>query len=147
MEEVSEYSNSSKNIYQVENLIVKDKVTIFLFGSKSNFDSLCYKILSGIIKEKPQLNIKRVYCVSQECYLRKKSPYFNREDYDEVVYLQPRIEYWYKSIYFRNLAMIDSGDYVIFYAEERKNSGAYKTLLYAKTQKNIILVNLFNNKN
>ena len=120
---------------------------IFYFGGYSNFDSLCYQILSGIMLEKPQLNIKRVYCVPQEQFLRKKARYFNREDYDEVVYLQPRKTGWYRCIFFRNIAMIDGSDYVIFYAEERERSGAYKTFSYAKTQKNKVVVNLFDNKN
>ena len=109
---------------------------IFYFGGFSDFDALCYKIVTQIKERKP--NIKRVFCVPQEKYLRKNAPYFKREDYDEIIYLEPSFEGWYKSIYFRNCAMIDQSDVVIFYVEERKSSGAYKALKYAlKTQKHI----------
>ena len=69
--------------------------------------------------------------------------YFNPENYDEVTYLMPSFEGWYRSIYFRNCAMIDQSDVVIFYTEVRKNSGAYKTYKYAKEKKDKRIVNLW----
>ena len=116
---------------------------VFYFGGYGDFDALCYQIVSKIQDEFPSLKIKRVYCVAQERYLRKKVRYFNREDYDEVIYLTPSFEGWYKSIYFRNCAMIDESDCVIFYAENRENSGAYKAYKYAEKRKGKRLVNLF----
>ena len=116
---------------------------VFYFGGYGDFDALCYKIVTKLKEETPALNIKRVYCVAQERYLRKKSPHFKRENYDEVIYLTPSFEGWYKSIYFRNRAMIDESDTVIFYAEERENSGAYKAFKYAKKKKGKRIVNLF----
>ena len=115
---------------------------IFYFGGYGAFDDLCYKIVTEI-KRAQGLDLKRVYCVAQERYLRKKSRYFNREDYDEIKYLPPSVEGWYKSIYFRNCAMIDESDFVIFYAEKRQDSGAYKAYKYAKKQKGKLLVNLW----
>ena len=110
---------------------------IFYFGGFSDFDALCYKIVTQIKERKP--NIKRVFCVPQEKYLRKNAPYFKREDYDEIIYLEPSFEGWYKSIYFRNCAMIDKSDFIIFYVENRKNSGAYKAYQYAiKKKRNVI---------
>ncbi len=50
---------------------------VFYFGGYGSFDDLCYKIVSKIQAENPMLSIKRVYCVSQECYLRKRVRYFN----------------------------------------------------------------------
>ena len=55
----------------------------------------------------------------------------------------PAFEGWYKSIYFRNCAMIDKSDFIIFYAEEREDSGAYKAYKYAKKKKGKRLINLF----
>jgi hypothetical protein len=75
--------------------------------------------------------------------LRKKSRFFKAEDYDSVIYLEPSFAGWYKSIYFRNCAMIDKSDVVIFYAEARENSGAHKAYKYAKTKKDKILFNLY----
>ena len=113
---------------------------IFYFGGYCTFDSLCYKIVTKIKEEKPHLEIRRVYCVAQESYLRKKVRYFNREDYDELKYLTPSFDWWYKSIYFRNCAMIDESDFIIFYAEERQNSGAFKAYKYAKSKKKKTLI-------
>lgn len=100
---------------------------IFLFGAFSEFDDLCYQIVAKIKEEHQKLNLHRVFCVPQERYLRKRAWYFNRADYEETKYIVPAFEGWYKAIYFRNCAMIDESDYVIFYAEKRQNSGAYKT--------------------
>ena len=112
----------------------------FYFGGYGEFDKLCYEIVTLL---KSELDLKRVYCVPIERYMRKRGRYFNPEDYDEVIYLTPAIEWWYKSIYFRNLAMIDKSDYVIFYAQKRADSGAYKAYKYAQSIKNKIVVNLF----
>ena len=115
---------------------------IFYFGGYGEFDFLCLNLLNEIIKEK-NLSVKRVYCVSQERYLTKKCPYFNKKDYDSVIYLTPSFNGWYKSIYFRNIAMIDNSNYVIFYAENKEKSGAYKAYRYALKQKNKIIKNIF----
>ena len=116
---------------------------IFYFGGYGEFDELCYKIVTKLKEEMPEHNIRRIYCVSQERYLRKKTPYFHREDYEEIIYLIPSFDGWYKSIYFRNCAMIDKSDLLIFYAEERKNSGAYKAYKYAKKKKGKRMINLW----
>ena len=113
----------------------------FYFGGYGNFDHLCYKIVTKIKEKNPKLNISRIYCVNRESYLRKPTRYFNRADYDEIVYLMPSFDGWYKSIYFRNCAMIDQSDIILFYAEDRENSGAYKAYQYAK-RKNKKVVNL-----
>ncbi len=116
---------------------------VFYFGGYGDFDELCYKIVTEMAQKNPSLGIKRIYCVSQERYLRKKWKYFGEDDYEEIIYLTPSFEGWYKSIYFRNCAMIDGSDYVIFYAENRRESGAYKAYQYARKQKEKRVVNLF----
>ena len=73
----------------------------------------------------------------------KPSREFRYQDYDDIVYLMPSFDGWYKSIYYRNCAMIDQSDYVIFFAQARQNSGAYKAYKYAKTKKDKQIVNLF----
>ena len=116
---------------------------IFYFGGYGDFDALCYKIVTKIKRENPELNIKRIYCVPREEYLRKNVRYFKREEYDDVIYLMPSFDGWYKSIYFRNCAMIDESQVVIFYAEERQNSGAYKAYKYAERKRDKYIVNLW----
>ena len=116
---------------------------IFYFGGYGDFDELCYQIVSEIKEKNPFLNIQRIYCVAQERYLYKNSRYFHRENYENVIYLPPSFDGWYKSIYFRNCAMIDNSDFVIFYAEQRENSGAYKAYQYAKKKKDKYIFNLW----
>ena len=116
----------------------------FYFGGFGDWDSLCHKIVTEMKEEYPRLNIKRLFCVTQERYIRKRARYYNLDDYEDFIYLAPSFEGWYKSIYFRNCAMIDQSDYVIFYAEERADSGAYKAFKHAKKQKDKIIKNLYN---
>lgn len=116
---------------------------VFYFGGFGDFDRLCYEIVTKMKQAHPEFNIRCVYCVTQERYLYKPSRYFKTQDYDQIIYLVPSFSGWYKSIYFRNCAMIDQSDYLIFYAQERTNSGAYKAYQYAKTKKGKHVVNLF----
>ena len=137
----------TSELYQKTYCEVKNAIEFgcrtFYFGGYGNFDRLCYEIVSKIANDAPHLDIKKIYCVSQEQYLRKKVRYFRSEDYDEIIYITPSFDGWYKSIYFRNCAMIDVSDYAIFYAEERKNSGAYKTYKYAKKKKDKKIINIW----
>ena len=116
----------------------------FYFGGYGIFDDLCHKIVTKIKNDHPELNIKRIYCVPQERYLYKNTRYFKRENYEEVIYLEPSFNSWYKSIYFRNCAMIDHSDLIIFYTEIREDSGAYKAYKYAikKRKKTINLYDI-----
>ena len=41
-----ELEEKTKNV--IENLIINKEVTTFLFGSKSEFDSLCHKIVTDL---------------------------------------------------------------------------------------------------
>ena len=116
---------------------------VFYFGGYGDFDRLCYQIVTEIKTINPNIHITRVYCVAREEYLRKRVRYFNPDDYDEVIFLEPSFSGWYKSIYYRNCAMIDKSNYVIFYTEQRESSGAFKAYNYAKKKRNKRLVNLF----
>jgi len=115
----------------------------FYFGGYGDFDELCYKTVTGIKNERQDCDIQRVFCVPIEGWLRKKVRYFNSEDYERVIFLEPKFSGWYKSIYYRNLAMIDKSCFVIFYAKECENSGAYKAFKYAIKQKDKMIINLF----
>ena len=133
------YATTAAEIFKSVNLGCR----VFYFGGYGEFDALCYKIVTKLSKENPALALKRVYCVAQERFLRKKTRFFNRNDYDEVIYLPPSFNGWYKSIYFRNCAMIDESDFIIFYAQARKDSGAYKAYQYAKKKQGKYVVNLW----
>ena len=123
--------------------LVKNGYFTFLFGGFGDFDNLCHKIVS----QKKELfpSVKRVYCLTDEKHLspNKRPKYLSQNDYEEFIYLQPDFDYWYKRIYFRNCEMVKLSDFIIFYAEEKENSGAYKTLKFAKKSKKTF-INLYN---
>ena len=141
-----------RNVEETEELYTAAKAAImqavslgccvFYFGGYGDFDALCHRIVTEI-KENELLDIKRIYCVAQERYLRRLPKNVKREDYEDIIYLMPSFDGWYKSIYFRNCAMIDNSDAVIFYAEEREDSGAYKAYKYAKRKKEKHIINLW----
>ena len=115
---------------------------IFYCGAFGDFDKLCYEVICEMQQRYPQYQIKKVYCAPLESELRK-SKRLPKEQYDDYVYLTPKLFGWYRSIFFRNVAMIDASSYVVFYAENRENSGAYKAYKYAKKSKNKRVVNLW----
>ena len=108
---------------------------IFYFGGYGDFDDLCYEIVTKIKENEPSLGIERIFCVPQERRLYKKDRYYAPEKYEDVIYIARPFEGWYKSIYFRNISMIDESHCVIFYAEAREKSGAYKAYKYAEKKK------------
>ena len=114
----------------------------FYFCGLGDFDALCYKIVTELKKSNPELGLKRVYCVTQERDLGKNSLNFKRENYDEITYLTPSFNDGETSVYFQNCAMVDESDVIIFYAEEKENSVAYKTYRYAQTKKDKQIINL-----
>ena len=116
---------------------------VFYFGGFGEFDGLCYQIVTQLQKENSKLGLKRIYCVPMERDLKKTSRNFPKETYEEVIYLMPSFHGWYQSIYFRNCAMIDDSDCILFYVEQRENSGAYKAYCYAQKKKGKRIVNVF----
>ncbi len=121
---------------------IEDGVRIFLFGGRSDFDDLCYELVTEKRNYCPQLNIKRVFCFALDKQRRKPPSWFIKKEYEALECPTKDFDYWYTAIYYRNIAMIDQSDLILFWVEQRENSGAYKTYLYAvKKHKNI--VNLF----
>lgn len=131
-----------KLLKELERLVCAEGYGVFLFGGFGDFDNLCFEVVTEL--KKKYNHISRIYCLEDERYLQtsKRPKYLNDKDYDEYVYLIPNCSHWYKRIYYRNIAMIDKSDKILFYAEKRENSGAFKALKYAiRSSKNFI--NLF----
>ena len=121
---------------------IEDGVRVFLFGGRSGFDDLCYDIVTERKKANPQFDIKRVFCFALDKHLRKPPRWFIRKEYEAFECPIKDFDYWYTAIYYRNLAMVDQSDLILFCVEQRENSGAYKTYRYA-VKKHKYLVNLF----
>ena len=112
---------------------------VFLFGGRSNFEDFVYDIISEFADGNKFLFIKRIFCFPLDSHLRKPPAWYVRKKYEGYDCPVKKFDSWYKSIYYRNCAMIDQSDFVLFYAEERPDSGAYKTYKYAvKTKKNLV---------
>ena len=124
--------------------LIKDGVDTFYFGGLGQFDELCHSVVSELKEQ--YCNVKRVFCLYDERHVResKRPKWLKDDDFEEFVFLPLKFAWWYKKIYYRNCAMIDDSDVALFYVKKRENSGAYKTLKYAKKSKKTI-INLFNN--
>lgn len=139
-------------------LIENCKVTTFLFGSKSDFDSLCLKVVSDLKERYPY--IKRVYVRAAYPDISESYTDYLLENYEETYYPE-RLRNAGKASYVeRNQEMIDKSDFCIVYYDEsykpprRKNSrrdlfdyqpksGTVLALNYAKQRKkNIIYANI-----
>lgn len=124
IDETQELKNNLCEI--IENLIVNEKVETFLFGSKSQFDELCHKIVTELKEKYP--HIKRIYVRSAYQYIPdwyEKSLLENNED----TYFPEHMEKAGKASYVeRNQEMINKSDFCIVYYDEnylpprRKNS-------------------------
>ena len=138
------YNNDlSKKITElVESLVIEKDVSNFIFGGFGEFDELCHKIITSL--QKKYLHIKRLYCVTDEKFLResKRPKNLRKEDYEQFIYFSPSFDYWYTRIYYRNCEIVENSQFIIFYADNKKDSGAYKTLQYAKKRKKEY-INLF----
>ena len=123
--------------------LIKQGCKYFYFGGFGEFDDLCHKVISKLKITYPQ--IQRIFCLSDPRHQRisKRPKWLKDEDYEEFIYLDLDFDYWYQRIYYRNCAMIDRSDIIVFYVEERENSGAYKAYKYAKQKKKSI-VNILN---
>lgn len=155
----------------IEDLIVNRNVQIFLFGSRSDFDSICHNIVTDL-KEKYSFVKRRCYtCRHETCTLESEREYWEelyskwckREVY--LLGVEEEVEHntkWTsgKASYIeRNQAMIDDSDICVFYYDEnykpekrkyskhcfytyQPNSGTQLAYQYAKQKKKEI-INVF----
>ncbi len=140
---------------QTVKTLVEKGVDTFLFGSRSDFDSLSWQIVTQLKDEYPF--IKRVYVRSGFQHIDKSYEDYLLESYEET-YFSPKLERAGKYAYVeRNCEMIDKSQYCVFYYDEkylppnksgsnlfekRRKSGTRVAVEYATKQKKKI-VNLF----
>ncbi len=119
--------------------LIKQGCKHFYFGGFGMFDELCHKVVSELKNAYP--SIERIFCLSDPRHQRpsKRPKWLSDEDYEHFVYLDLDFDWWYQRIYFRNCAMIDRSDVVVFFVNKRQNSGAYKAFKYAKQKKKIVI--------
>lgn len=127
----------------IVNLIKNENYQIFIFGGLGDFDNLCHQVVTELKNEYPF--ISRWFCLydPRHEYNEKKRPYYvNYDNFEEIKYLYLHYDNWYDRIYYRNVEIMNMSDFIIFYAENRKGSGAYKAVKHA-IRKKIKHINLF----
>ena len=136
-----------KDIFNIlEDLISNKNFNTFYFGGFGAFDNLCWQIVTNL-KQKYK-NIQRVFClVNPNHLIKSKRPYnINYENYEDIIYLDLKFDYWYTRIYYRNCEIINMSDFVIFYVKSITNSGAFKAMQHAiRTKK--YYINICDRKN
>ena len=111
----------------VQDLIINHNVLTFLFGSKSEFDSLCRLIVESLKQDNPKLKRIAYTCKNEVCFLEEEkekwekiySQYtksnFHLLCVDEVFDFKDKYCSGKSSYIKRNQAMIDDSDFCIFY--------------------------------
>lgn len=129
----------------IEQLIIKENVQTFLFGSKSQFNDLCYEIVTKFKEKYP--HIKRVYVRAEYFYIGDDYERYLLTKYEDTYFPQKIIDAG-KAVYVeRNIEMINESEYCVVYYDESKvvskrKSGTKIAFDYAiKHKKHIINVN------
>lgn len=114
----------------VERLITEEGVTYFLFGSRSDFDSICHDVVTELQEKYP--HIQRVaYTCRHECATMKEDKAEEERIWSSILKRPVRIkdydaEYEHPTKYTsgrasyveRNQAMITDSDFCVFYFDE-----------------------------
>ena len=107
---IVETETLKSNLYEIiENLITHEQVYIFLFGSKSQFDDLCLRIVTEL-KEKYS-HIKRIYVRAEFPYIDADYREYLLQKYDDTYYPQKIIDAGKASYVERNREMIDNSKF------------------------------------
>ena len=127
----------------IEKLINDEKVDTFLFGSKSRFNSLCYKQVTEIKEKYP--DIKRIYVRAEFPQINESYESYLLENYENTYFPQSAIGAG-RAVYIkRNYDMIDKSEFCIFYYQENylphnRKSGTKTALDYAINRKKKIII-------
>ena len=107
-----------KRLFDIfEEVIVKEKINIFLFGSRSQFDDLCYQIISNLKNNYPF--VKRVYVRAEFPYIDDSYREYLLQSYEETYYPDSILNAG-KAVYIeRNYEMIDKSELCIVYFDEK----------------------------
>ena len=116
----------SKLSGEIQRLIIDEKVDIFLFGSRSEFDDLCYEITSELRKCHP--HIKRIYVRAHFPYINDDYMEYLLESYEGTYYPEKILNSGRASYVERNYEMINKSSFCIIYFDDkyvlpRKNDG------------------------
>lgn len=100
----------------IKKLIVDEGIDTFLFGSKSQFDNLCYQIISKLKAEYP--HIKRIYVRAQFPYIDNDYMSYLLENYEETYFPDNMLKAGRSSYVERNYEMINKSEFCIVYFDK-----------------------------
>ena len=126
----------------IEHLIIEESIDTFLFGSKSQFDDLCYDIVTNMKKKYP--HIKRIFVRAEYPYIDESYKEYLLERYEDTYFPKSVLGAGKASYVKRNCEMIDNSRFCIVYYKEdytpkSRKSGTKIAFTYAeKKKKNII---------
>ncbi len=138
---IIETDEMKKRLLNEIEMLIKDKnVDTFLFGSKSQFDSLCLDLVTRLKEKYP--HIKRIYIRAEYPVISEDFKEYLLKIYDETYFPEKIIGAGKASYVKRNYEMIDKSNYCIFYYMQlNRKSGTKIALDYAvKREKKIIFI-------
>ncbi|MBO4962339.1 MAG: DUF1273 family protein [Clostridia bacterium] len=101
------------------NLIEKEQVSEFLFGSKSEFTDFCYNIITDISNR--YSNIKRIFIRAEHPIISNEYCNYLKTFYDDTYFYNKQLISNKYSYVKRNQYMIDKSDICIFYYDKKYN--------------------------
>ena len=110
----TEQKSKLYNIIQA--LIVEKNINTFLFGSKSQFDDLCYQIVSELKINYPYL--KRIYVRAQSPYINDNYKSYLLKSYEDTYYPNNLIKSGRFAYIKRNYEMINESEYCVIYFDK-----------------------------
>ena len=109
----------------VEKLITDENVDTFLFGSKSQFDSLCLELVTKLKEKYP--HVKRIYVRAEFPYINDDYLTYLLKSYDDTYYPE-KLQGAGRAAYVkRNYEMINNSKYSIVYYDEENAPAAGKS--------------------
>ncbi len=118
---------------EIEALITTHQVETFLFGSKSEFDKLCLKIVTELKEKYP--HIQRVYVRAEFPYISDHYRSYLLQSYEDTYFPDSVLNAGKASYVKRNIEMIDNSQFCIVYLDEqyappRKKAGKRDVIAY-----------------
>ena len=101
----------------VERLITEGKVDTFLFGSKSEFDSLCLELVTKLKEKYP--HVKRIYVRAEFPVTNEEYKDYLLKSYDDTYFPEKIIGSGSVAYVERNYEMINQSKYCIVYYDEQ----------------------------
>ena len=126
-------------------LIENKNADTFIFGSRSEFDDLCYKIITKIKINYP--HIKRIYAMAEydnggEDYRNYLLSYYEYVFYDDSIRGAGVLSYVKRNQLMVNMCDVLVVYYNLKYKPARSNSGTKLAVEYAR-QRNKFVINVF----